>query len=219
MLIDVATLEINGGDKAKRSSCRLLCEFILIQDASEKRDMEAIADQVRQWLERVVIGLNLCPFAAVPYRNGQIRIIISQAATEEELLADLRAELVLLDQTPTATLETTLLVVANLLADFETYNDFLAPAEDLLRRGGWEGQYQLATFHPQYCFRGIREDDASNLTNRAPWPILHILREASLDQALADYPDPEAIPEKNIQKMRSLSATERCSYFPWLKGT
>lgn len=180
--------------------------------------MDAIADEVRQWLERVVIGLNLCPFAAVPYRNGQIRITTSQAQTEEELLADLSAELVLLDQTPTTTLETTLLVVARLLADFETYNDFLSRAEDLLRRGGWEGQYQLATFHPQYRFRGIRDDDASNLTNRAPWPILHILREASLDHALSDYPDPEAIPERNIQKVKSLNATERRNYFPWLKG-
>ncbi|MBI5759492.1 MAG: DUF1415 domain-containing protein [Planctomycetales bacterium] len=177
---------------------------------------DAVEHDVRQWLEQVVIGLNLCPFAGTPYRNGQIRISISQAVTEEALLADLQRELKLIDETPAATVESTLLVVTGLLADFEAYNQFLAEIDVLLRRGGWEGELQVASFHPQYRFLGTEPDDAGNLTNRSPWPILHIIREASIDKALADYPEPESIPERNIRKMKSLSSEERCSFFPWL---
>lgn len=178
--------------------------------------MEAIELQVRQWLEKVVIGLNLCPFAGTPYRNGQIRISVSQAATEETLLAHLQGELVLIDGTPMTTIETTLLVIAGMLADFDVYNQFLAEVDALLRRGGWEGKYQVASFHPRYRFLGTDEDDASNLTNRSPWPILHIIREASIDMALSDHPEPETIPGRNIRKMKSLSPDERRDYFPWL---
>ena len=177
---------------------------------------DAIEQQVRQWLEQVVIGLNLCPFAGLPYRNGQVRIAVSQAATEDTLLADLQRELALIDQTPASTLETTLLVVPGMLTGFDAYNEFLTPVDDLLRQEGWEGKYQVATFHPQYRFRGARDDDPGNLTNRAPWPILHILREASITQALADYPDPATIPERNIDKMHSLTSQEIHDYFPWL---
>lgn len=180
--------------------------------------MDAIEQEVRQWVEQVVIGLNLCPFAGVPYRNGQIRITVSQAATEEALLADLQRELVLIDGTPATTIETTLLVVAGMLGDFEAYNQFLADVDLLLRRGGWEGEFQVASFHPQYRFQGTEPDDVGNLTNRSPWPILHIIREASIDKALATYPAPEAIPEHNIQKMKSLSANERRKYFPFILG-
>jgi hypothetical protein len=176
----------------------------------------AVEQQVRQWLEQVVIGLNLCPFAGLPYRHGQVRIVVSQAATEDALLVDLHRELVQIDQTPASTLETTLLVVAGMLADFDAYNEFLTPVDDLLRQEGWEGQYQIATFHPQYRFRGTRDDDPGNLTNRSPWPILHILREASITQALSDYRDPQAIPERNIDKMQSLTPREIRDYFPWL---
>ena len=178
---------------------------------------EAIEQQVRNWLERVVIGLNLCPFAGLPYRNGQVRIAVSQAATEAALLAELQHELALIDQTPRAQLETTLLVATAMLADFDAYNEFLTSVDALLRDEGWEGKQQIATFHPQYRFRGMRVDDPGNLTNRSPWPILHILREASITQALADYDDPETIPERNIGKMHSLTDHETHNYFPWLE--
>jgi uncharacterized protein len=178
--------------------------------------MEATELQVRQWLEQVVIGLNLCPFAGAPYRNGLVRIFVSQAVTETMLLAHLQSELLLIDETPATTVETTLLVVADMLADFETFNDFLAEVDALLRREGWEGKYQVASFHPRYRFRGAKEGDAGNLTNRAPWPILHIIREASITRALSDYAEPETIPERNIQTMRSLSPDERRDLFPWL---
>ena len=178
--------------------------------------MEQVEHQVRQWLEQVVIGMNLCPFAGAPYRNGQIRISVSQAATEETLLAHLQSELELIDETPAATVETTLLVIARILVEFNAYNEFLNEVDILLRQGGWEGKYQVASFHPQYRFRGTKEDDVCNLTNRSPWPILHIIREASIDRALSDHPEPETIPEKNIRTMQSLSPEERREYFPWL---
>ena len=178
--------------------------------------MNPVEQQVRQWLEQVVIGLNLCPFAGTPYRNGLVRFVVSPATTEESLLAELQSELVLIDETPETTIETTLLIVTGLLADFGAYNDFLADVEDLLRDGDWEGEFQVASFHPQYCFQGTKAGDAGNLTNRAPWPILHIIREASIDAVLADYPQPESIPIRNIQKMKSLSPDERRELFPWL---
>jgi hypothetical protein len=177
--------------------------------------MEAVERQVRQWLEQVVIGMNLCPFAGIPFRNGQVRITVSQAVAEETLLAHLQSELSLLDETPATTIETTLLVIPGMLADFDTYNQFLDEVDALLRQRGWEGTYQVASFHPRYRFLGTNEDDAGNLTNRSPWPILHIIREASIDRALADYPEPETIPEENIRKMKSLRPEERRDHFPW----
>lgn len=178
--------------------------------------MNAIELQVRQWLERIVVGWNLCPFAGAPYRNGQIRFTVTQATSERELLDELQRELELLDTTPGTNIQTTLLIVAKMLSEFSDYNAFLDEVDVFLRRGGWEGEYQVATFHPQYRFEGTNPDDPGNLTNRSPWPILHILRESSLDQALADYPAPEAIPERNISKMNSLSPQEIRDHFPWL---
>ena len=178
--------------------------------------MESVEHQVRQWLEKVIIGLTLCPFAGTPYRNGQIRISVSQAATEETLLAHLQSELVLIDGTPVTTVETTLLVIADMLADFDAYNQFLAEVDALLRQGRWEGKYQVASFHPRYRFRGTKEDDVGNLTNRSPWPILHIIREASIDRARSDHPEIETIPKQNIRKMESLLPKEKRDLFQWL---
>lgn len=178
--------------------------------------METVEHQVRQWLEQVVIGLNLCPFAATPYRNGQVRISVTHAATAKTLLADLQVELELIDHTPVAALETTLLVVVGMLADFDVYNQFLDQVDALLRQHGWEGKYQIASFHPRYRFFGTEQDDASNLTNCSPWPILHLIREASMNEALSGHADPENIPERNIRQIASLSPAESRRYFPWL---
>lgn len=177
--------------------------------------MNSVEQEVRTWLERVVIGHNLCPFAGIPYRNGQVRIAMSEAETEPGLLTDLERELVLLDDTPTDQVETTLLVVTHLLTDFDVYNQFLDKVDGLLLRGGWQGGYQVASFHPRYRFADTAPDDVGNLTNRAPWPILHVIREASIDRALRDYPDPEEIPDHNIRKMRSLTAEQIRDMFPW----
>lgn len=183
-------------------------------DSSEKSRTQDVELQVRNWLEEVVIGLNLCPFAGVPYRDGRVRISVSPAQTEESLREHLQSELELIDAKPASEVETTLLVIANMLADFDAYNQFLDEADVVLRNGGWEGEYQIASFHPHYRFHGTAADDAGNLTNRSPWPILHIIREASIDVALADFSDPETIPERNIQKMKSLSPEERRKFFP-----
>lgn len=179
--------------------------------------MESVEQQVRQWVERIVIGLNLCPFAATPYKNGQVRIAVSEAATDEGLLGDLRRELQLLQDSPIETLETTLVVVTGMLTEFDDYNQFLDLADDLLGDEGWSDDYQIASFHPHYMFGGTRANDPGNLTNRSPWPILHILREASIDRALEEYPDPDSIPRRNVRLMKSLSRQERRAYFPWLE--
>ena len=166
-------------------------------------DEQIIAD-VEQWLDEVVIGLDLCPFAARPRREKRVRIAVSHATTAEALLDDLQAELERLSDTPVAELETTLLAIPDMLEDFADYNDFLDAVDLWVEQFGWEGDLQVASFHPQYQFAGSEPDDADNLTNRAPYPILHLLREASIDRAVAAYPDPDAIIERNIATVREL---------------
>ncbi|MEB3211164.1 MAG: DUF1415 domain-containing protein [Leptolyngbyaceae bacterium] len=181
-------------------------------------DIQAISAVIQQWLENVVIGLNLCPFAASPHRNRQIRIQVSTAQTQEALLKDLVAELRRLDRCSPEELETTLLVTPILLTDFEDYNEFLGEVDELLHQFGWEGEYQVASFHPHYQFADTSSDDAGNLTNRSPYPIFHILREASISKALASYPNPETIPETNIQTVCQLSKHQIKELFPFLSG-
>ena len=168
-------------------------------------DEQIIAD-VEQWLDEVVIGLDLCPFAARPRREKRVRIAVSHATDDEALLNDLQAELERLSDTPVAELETTLLAIPNMLEDFADYNDFLDAVDLWVEQFGWEGELQVASFHPQYQFAGTAPDDAENLTNRAPWPILHLLREASVDRAVAVYADPDGIIERNIATMQALGA-------------
>ena len=159
---------------------------------------------VRRWLERAVIGLNLCPFAKAVYVKQQVRIVISDASTERALLEELGEELALLRDTPADEIDTTLLVHPQVLGDFLDYNDFLGDADALVEAMDLDGVLQVASFHPQYQFAGSEPDDADNLTNRAPFPILHLLREASVDRAVAAYPDPDAIIERNIATVREL---------------
>ena len=164
----------------------------------------AIEQQVRRWLERAVIGLNLCPFAKAVYVKQQVRIVISDASTERALLEELGEELALLRDTPADEIDTTLLVHPQVLGDFLDYNDFLGDADALVEAMDLDGVLQVASFHPQYQFAGSEPDDADNLTNRAPYPILHLLREASIDRAVTAYPDPDAIIERNIATVREL---------------
>ena len=173
-------------------------------------------DQVQQWLEQVVIGLNLCPFAAKPNRNKQIRIQVCDSDTELGLLEMLQAELTSLDENPASELETTLLVIPNMLHEFDDYNQFLDLVDALLDEFEWAGEYQVASFHPQYCFAGVAPDSPENLTNRSPYPLLHIIREASIEAALEHYDDPEGIPERNIEKMHALSEDEKRRLFGYL---
>ncbi|TVP57776.1 MAG: DUF1415 domain-containing protein [Halomonadaceae bacterium] len=171
---------------------------------SNQNDHGLIETQTRQWVERVVVGLNLCPFARKPLAAGQVRIAVSDARTEEALLETLNEELLWLEAQPVSEAETTLLVVPHILADFLDYNDFLHLANGLLQRFGWEGEFQIASFHPQYQFAGTEPEDAENYSNRSPMPMLHLLREASLDQAVASHPAPEQIPERNIAALNQL---------------
>lgn len=181
-------------------------------------DTRGIERSVRDWLERVVIGLNLCPFAAQPYRAGKVRFKISGARTEEGLLEDLHGELARMDREPAVELETTLLIVPQVFADFDAYNQFLELVDALLEEFGWEGCYQVATFHPDYRFAGTASDDAGNLTNRSPYPILHLIREASIEQALEQVDDPAAIPARNIETVESLTSEQRRHLFPELNA-
>lgn len=178
----------------------------------------AIAQHVEQWLNDVVIGLNLCPFAAKPQRNKQISIVVSQARDEESLLHDLLTQMIRLDDTDPEQLDTTLVVVPFMLADFWDYNFFIDWVEALIRQHDREGVYQVATFHPDYCFAGSDPDDAENLTNRSPYPIFHLIREESIERVLKHYPNPEAIPENNMLRVQQLTHAERQRLFPYLFG-
>lgn len=179
---------------------------------------QQIIDDINQWLDEVVIGLNLCPFAAKPRREKRVRIAISHATDEEALLNDLQAELERLSDTPVEELETTLLAIPDMLENFEDYNDFLDAVDLWVEQFGWEGELQVASFHPQYQFADTEADEPGNLTNRSPWPMLHIIREESLEQVVEHYPDVEGIPERNIKRMEALSKDEKRKLFPYLFG-
>lgn len=177
---------------------------------------QEIESQVEQWLLDVVIGLNLCPFAAKPQRNKQIKIMVSKAEVEEALLEDVFQEFTTLVNTPVSELETTLVVIPHMLHDFDDYNFFLDWIDALIKQEQWEGTFQVATFHPDYCFAGADPDDAENLTNRAPYPVLHLIREESMEKAVKHYPNPEAIPDTNIARVEGLTEQERQQLFPYL---
>lgn len=175
-----------------------------------------ITSAVLRWLDDVVIGLQLCPFAATPRRESRLRVCVSAARSGDALLAELARELRRLHDTPAAELETTLIALPLLLADFADYNDFLDDVDQLLTREGWDGEFQVASFHPQYQFAGTAPDDADNLGNRAPVPLLHLLREASVGQAVDSHPDIDRIPEDNVRRLHALDAEQRAQLFPWL---
>jgi hypothetical protein len=163
---------------------------------------EQITNSVRQWLESVVVDLNLCPFAKRELVKNRVRFAVTQATTEEQLLLAMHTELELLNQD--SSIETTLLAHPKVLQDFYTYNQFLNYADDLLIEMGLEGIYQIASFHPDYQFSDTEPDAAENYTNRSPYPLVHILREASLERVIADSPDAAEIPARNIDLMNSL---------------
>lgn len=165
---------------------------------------EAIEADIRRWLERAVIGLNLCPFAKAVYVRDQVRIKVSDADNIDDLCEELGEEMLLLRDTPAEQIDTTLIVLPSVLGDFFDYNDFLDDADALLAALELEGVLQVASFHTDYQFAGTEFDDAGNNTNRAPYPVLHLLREESLDRAVAAYPEPDTIIERNIKTMDAL---------------
>ncbi len=160
--------------------------------------------ETRAWVERVVIGLNLCPFAKAAQVKGLVRYVLSAATDPAALLADLTAELKRLADVPADQVETTLLIHPRALVDFAEYNDFLEVAEDTVAELELDGIIQIASFHPHYQFAGTEPDDIENATNRSPWPTLHLIREDSIDRAVQAFPEAEAIYETNIETLRRL---------------
>ncbi len=156
------------------------------------------------WLERAVIGLNLCPFAKAVHVKRQIRYAVTGAQTADELLAELEHELQILAATDPEMLDTTLLIHPEVMGDFLDFHFFLAEADAAIRRLELDGVIQIASLHPQYEFAGSNADDIDNYTNRAPYPTLHLLREASIDRAVAAFPDTADIFERNIETLRKL---------------
>ena len=165
---------------------------------------EAIIAATRRWVDRAVIGLNLCPFAKGVQTKGQVHYMVSQATGGQDLLDDLKSELQVLHAADAAQRDTTLLIAPQAFADFLDFNDFLDRADRLLRKMRIDGDYQIASFHPQFLFADAEADDVSHYTNRAPYPILHLLREASIDRAVQAFPDASQIFEKNMQTLRAL---------------
>jgi len=157
---------------------------------------------VRHWVENLVVEMNLCPFAKRELVKNRVRFITTASTTEEQLLMALQAELELLNNDPSV--ETTLLIHPGVLQEFHAYNRFLGYSDSLLVEMGLEGVYQIASFHPNYQFEGTKTDDAENYTNRSPYPMLHLIREASLERVIADFPDVDQIPLRNIALMNEL---------------
>ncbi|WP_274572326.1 DUF1415 domain-containing protein [Neisseria leonii] len=167
-------------------------------------DTEYIANRTRYWLEKAVIGLNLCPFAKAPYVKGLVRISVSRARHLDGFLEDLDRELQHLAATPPPILETTLLVHPTLFPDFPVFNDMLDAADAALADNQVEGIIQIAPFHPDFQFAGSRPDDIGNYTNRSPYPTLHLIREASIAKAVEAFPDPEQIFGRNIRLLEEM---------------
>lgn len=167
-------------------------------------DFDDPISATRRWLQRAVIGLNLCPFAKAVHVRNQVRYVLSEATTQTALLAELTRELEFLHAADPAMVETTLLVHPHVLGDFLDYNDFLDDADAAVEALGLEGEIQVASFHPDYVFAGSDADDPANCTNRSPHPMLHLLREESVARAVETFPDPDAIVDRNIETMERL---------------
>jgi len=163
-----------------------------------------VVAETRQWVDRAVIGLNLCPFAKAVQVKGQVRYVVSDAADEEGVLQDLEEALLHLAEADPAEVDTTLLILPDAFDDFYDFNDFGDLSDRLLKRMRLVGTLQVATFHPQFQFADTDPDDIENYTNRSPYPILHLLREDSIDRAVEVFPEPEAIYEKNMETLRAL---------------
>lgn len=164
-------------------------------------DRQTLIDNTKKWIQDVVIGCNFCPFAAKEVKQGTVRYHVEEDDDLNACLQVFLNECELLDTNPE--IETTIIILPIGFDEFEDYLDLVECAEEILEENGYEGTYQVATFHPNYCFEGEEADDASNFTNRSPYPMLHILREESVERALERYPDAEGIPQRNIDFART----------------
>ena len=167
---------------------------------------EYVTAVTRAWLEEAVIGLNLCPFADSVHRNNQIAYHVSQAKEVARLMDDLIEAIEALMKADPEEIDTALLIHPHVLKDFERYNEFITWTTDFLEESGLESVLQIASFHPDYQFAGTSADDITNCTNRSPFPMLHLLREASVDAALIALPDAAQMVEKNLDTLRDLGS-------------
>ncbi len=165
---------------------------------------EHVIVETRDWIEKAVIGLNLCPFAKAVYIKNQVRIVVSSARHLDAFLEDLDRELDHLAEVDPDVTDTTLLIHPTLFPDFLDFNDVHQIADEAVAEHGLEGVIQIASFHPLYQFEGTEPDDITNYTNRAPYPTLHLIREASLDRAVEAFPDAEMIYERNMETLRKM---------------
>ncbi|NDV11602.1 DUF1415 domain-containing protein [Crenobacter caeni] len=167
-------------------------------------DPKTVEQVTRRWVEEAVIGLNLCPFARSVYVEGRVRIVVSAARHLDAFLEDLDRELDTLSDADPAKIDTTLLVHPTLFPDFETFNDVLELAEEVVDEHALTGVIQVAHFHPDFRFEDAEEDDVANCSNRSPYPTLHLLREASIERAVSALADPDAIYRANIETLHKL---------------
>lgn len=183
-------------------------------DSVKNEAKNKVISNVKTWLNQVVIGLGLCPFAKQAVDQEGVLYHICEETGSQDVLDDVKAQLEYLENNSDT--ETTLIILTACLQNFDDYNNFLDWVDLLILKGGWEGQFQIASFHPDYCFADVQPDSAENLTNRSPYPLLHILREQSLEKALESYPDADNIPMRNIAKVNELSDEEKLNLFPYL---
>jgi uncharacterized protein len=176
----------------------------VLMACSDAASRAEILAATQRWLERAVIGLNLCPFAKGVVAKKQVRYALTAAGTADQLLAELEHELELLAGTDPNDLDTTLLIHPWVMTDFLDYHFFLGEVNALIRNLGHEGVFQVASLHPDYEFSGSAPDDIANFTNRSPYPTLHLLRENSIDRAVAAFPEAAEIFERNIETMERL---------------
>jgi len=165
---------------------------------------EDVIAAMRNWIEKAVIGLNLCPFAKAVYVKNQVRFVVSHAPHLDGLLEDLDRELDFLAAADPEAVDTTLLIHPTLLPDFLDFNDFMQLADAAVDEHALDGVIQIASFHPAFQFEGTEPDDIGNFTNRAPFPTLHLLREASIERAVAAFPEAETIYQRNIETLEKL---------------
>ena len=185
-----------------------------MRNKSSLYTVEEVEALTRQWVETMVVGLNLCPFAAPVVKKNTLRYAVTEGQSEEDLAHAFLSELEKIQKANEVDIATSLVIMPKALADFYDYLDMLAVFENLLKASGLEGTFQLASFHPNYQFAGVAAEDLSHWTNRSPFPMVHIIREGQMERVLAHYPDPDAIPERNINLLRELGREELIKRFP-----
>ena len=173
-------------------------------------------DNVIHWLKTIVIGLNFCPFARKPFESNLVRIVCHEATNEDAILELVLTELIKLEECKASEIETTLIALPKAYPNFYEFNSLLYVLNNVIEMEGFEGIFQIASFHPEFQFSDTEVTDVENYTNRAPYPILHLLREDSLSKVLDLHPDPDGIPYKNIDRLKSFTAIEIKDYFSYL---